>query len=261
MPSPFPGMDPYLEGSEWISVHAELSSEIARQLSPKLRPKYIARTARRFVTAMPDDIEIMTGEIYPDVSVYDAEHNGNDMETTVAVAPPVLQLPTIMPSRIPHVTIEIRDVTNRELVTAIEVLSPTNKRGDGYREYLDKRRRLLSSMAHLLEIDLLRKGNRVPMQKPLPRAPYFIFLSRAERRPMTEIWPIQLDARLPIVPVPLLGGDPDIALDLQLALNTVYDLLNYDLSVDYSHPPEVPLEGNAAIWASEILKTSKSKGV
>jgi len=207
MPSPFPGMDPYLEGSEWTSVHAELSSEIARQLSPKLRPKYIARTARRF-----------------------------------------------MPLRIPHVTIEIRDVTNRELVTAIEVLSPTNKRGDGYREYLNKRRRVLSSMAHLLEIDLLRKGNRVPMQKPLPPAPYFVFLSRAERRPMTEIWPIQLDTRLPIVPVPLLAGDPDVALDLQLALNTVYDLLNYDLSVDYTHSPEVPLENEAANWAEECLR-------
>lgn len=254
MPSPFPGMDPYLEGSEWTSVHAELSSEIARQLSPKLRPKYIARTSRRFVTEMPDDVEIVTGEIYPDVSVYDSGHNGNGIETTVAVAPPVLQLPTIMPSRIPHVTIEIRDVTNRELVTAIEVLSTTNKRGDGYREYLDKRRRVLSSMAHLMEIDLLRKGNRVPMQKPLPSAPYFIFLSRVERRPMTEIWPIQLDARLPIVPVPLLAGDQDVALDLQLALNTVYDLLNYDLSVDYTRPPEVRLEGEAAAWAVERLR-------
>jgi len=256
MPSPFPGMDPYLEGSEWTSIHAELSSEIARQLSPKLRPKYIARTSRRFVTEMPDDVEIVTGEIYSDVSVYDAEHNGNGIETTVAVAPPVLQLPTIMPLRIPHVTIEIRVVTNRELVTAIEVLSPTNKRGDGYREYLDKRRRVLSSMAHLLEIDLLRKGNRVPMQKPLPLAPYFVFLSRAERRPMTEIGPIQLDARLPIVPVPLLAGDPDVALDLQLVLNTVYDLLNYDLSVDYTHPPEVPLEGEAATWAKECLRAA-----
>jgi hypothetical protein len=247
-------MDPYLEGSEWISVHAELSSEIARQLSPKLRPKYIARTARRFVTEMPGDVEIVTGEIYPDVSVYGTGHNGNGAESTIAFAPPVLQLPTIMPLRIPHVTIEIRDVTNRELVTVIEVLSPTNKRGDGYREYLDKRRRVLSSMAHLLEIDLLRKGNRVPMQKPLPAAPYFVFLSRAERRPMTEIWPIQLDSRLPIVPVPLLADDPDVALDLQLALNTVYDLLNYDLSVDYTHPPEVPLEGEGVSWATEHLR-------
>jgi hypothetical protein len=117
-------MDPYLEGSEWISVHAELSSEIARQLSPKLRPKYIARTARRFVTEMPDDIEIVTGEIFPDVSVYDAGHDGNGIETTVTVTPPMLQLPTIMPSRVPHITIEIRDVTNRELVLSVDYTRP-----------------------------------------------------------------------------------------------------------------------------------------
>lgn len=41
MPSPFPGMDSYLEGSEWSSLHVELSSEIARQLAGKLRPNYI----------------------------------------------------------------------------------------------------------------------------------------------------------------------------------------------------------------------------
>jgi len=75
---------------------------------------------------------------------------------------------------------------------------------------------------------------------------------------MTEIWPIQLDARLPIVPVPLLAGDPDVALDLQLVLNTVYDALNYDLSVDYTRPPEVPLENEAANWANAILKTPGS---
>ncbi|MCI0690961.1 DUF4058 family protein [candidate division KSB1 bacterium] len=180
---------------------------------------------------------------------------GNGVESAVAMFPSPLQLPTIMPARVPHVTIEIRDVANRELVTAIEVLSPTNKRGEGYREYLD-RRRVLCSMAHLMEIDLLRTGRRVPMQKPLPPAPYFVFLSRAARRPMTEIWPIQLDMRLPIIPVPLLAGDPDVALDLQLALNTVYDALNYDLSVDYTRAPEVPLEGDAAVWADERLRAA-----
>jgi hypothetical protein len=65
--------------------------------------------------------------------------------------------------------------------------------------------------------------------------------------------------RLPVVPVPLLAGDPDVALDLQLALNTVYDALNYDLSVDYTHPPEVPLEGEAVAWAEECLRTAGSK--
>lgn len=69
MPSPFPGQDPYLEGSEWSSVHVALSAEIARQLIPKVQPKYIVRTARRFVTEMPEDIAVTTGNISPDVRV------------------------------------------------------------------------------------------------------------------------------------------------------------------------------------------------
>src|SRR5262245_18980932 len=174
MPSPFPGMDPYLEGSEWSSVHVALSAEMARQLAPKVRPKYIVRTA--------------------------------------------------------------------------------NKRGEGYREYLDKRRRLLCSMAHLIEIDLLRRGRRVPMQQALSPLPYCIFLSRTERRPMMEVWPIQLHMRLPVIPVPLLAEDPDVTLDVQLALDTVYDAFNYDLSIDYTRPAEIPLIGEAARWADTHLR-------
>ena len=75
---------------------------------------------------------------------------------------------TIMAESVPQLTVEIRNTENRQLVTAIEVLSPWNKRGDGYKEYLSKRRRLLHSTAHLMEIDLLREGERVPMRQPLP---------------------------------------------------------------------------------------------
>jgi hypothetical protein len=167
-----------------------------------------------------------------------------------------LELATIIPAPIPHVTIEIRDTANRQLVTAIEVLSPTNKRGDGRQEYLAKRRRILLSTAHLLEIDLLRQGQRVPMQKPLPVAPYFIFLSRAERRPMTEIWPISLREPLPVVPVPLLPGDQDAALDVQQVFTTTYDLLGYDLAVDYTQAPEIPLSKVDLVWAETLRRTA-----
>ncbi|MBI2877012.1 MAG: DUF4058 family protein, partial [Candidatus Tectomicrobia bacterium] len=100
------------------------------------------------------------------------------------------------------------------------------------------------------------EGQRVPMQEPLPAAPYFVFLSRAGRRPIVEVWPIQLNERLPVVPVPLLSGDPDVPLDLQLALTTLYDALGYDLSVDYTRPAEVPLKGEAAVWAVERLRAA-----
>jgi hypothetical protein len=247
-------MDPYLEGSEWSSVHVALSAEIARQLAPKVRPKYIVRTARRFVTDMPEDIAVTAGDVYPDVSVAAAASLQGGEPGPVAIVPAPIHMATVMPARVPHVTVEIREVAQRQLVTAIELLSPTNKRGAGYQEYLDRRRRLLYSMAHLIEIDIIRRGRRVPMQQPLPPAPYFIFVSRAERRPIVEVWPIQLNMRLPVIPVPLLVEDPDVPLDIQLALDTVYDAFNYDLSLDYTHPAEIPLVGQATVWAAEQLR-------
>jgi hypothetical protein len=126
-------------------------------------------------------------------------------------------------------------------VTAIEVLSPWNKRARGRREYLAKRRRILLSSAHLMEIDLLHEGHRVPMREPLPDAPYFVLLSRAEERPFMEVWPVELDQPLPTVPVPLLSGDLDVALDLQLAFTSIYDLLGCAFNADYQQPPPVRL--------------------
>jgi hypothetical protein len=154
--------------------------------------------------------------------------------------------------------VEIRDAAERELVAAIEVLSPTNKRGDGRQEYLVKRQRILLSLAHLIEIDLLRKGQRVPMQQSLPNAPYFVFVGRAEKRPLTEVWPVQLDQPLPAVPIPLLPGDADVELDLQAAFDNVYQL-GYDLAVDYRRPPEIPLDRQAKAWAEERIKTWLAK--
>jgi hypothetical protein len=159
-----------------------------------------------------------------------------------------------MPAAVPHRTVEVRDAAERRLVTAIEVLSPTNKRGEGRDEYLQKRQRLLLSPAHLIEIDLLRGGRRVPMRQALPEAPYFVLVSRAEARPVLDVWPVALRAHLPEVPVPLLPGDADVPLDLQAALTTVYDALGYDLAVDYARPPEVPLTPGDAAWAEALLR-------
>jgi hypothetical protein len=255
MPSPFPGMEPYLEGALWTTVHFSLSAEIVRQLAPKLRPRYLVLLAERFVMETPESVAITATDIYPDVGMAKTRSMVGAVQGTI-VAPAPLELPTIIPMPVPHVTIEIRDTANRQLVTAIEVLSPTNKRGDGCEEYLAKRRRILLSTAHLLEIDLLRQGQRVPMQKPLPRTPYFIFLSRVEKRPMTEIWPIGLADPLPVIPVPLLPGDKEEALDLQQAFATIYDLLGYDLALDYSQPPEIPLPREDVAWAEALIRAA-----
>jgi hypothetical protein len=179
---------------------------------------------------------------------------GDGVEAEFVTTP--LRLATIMPESIPHNTVEIRDVEERRLVTAIEVLSPTNKRGEGREEYLARRRKLLMSSSHLMEIDLLRDGRRIPMQKPLPPAPYFVFLSRAETRPISEVWPIALNDRLPTVHVPLLPGDADVSLDLQLAMTTIYDQCGFDLAVNYSLAPEFPLDPESMAWAEARLRAA-----
>ena len=253
MPSPFPGMDPYVENPAWTAFHFALSGEILRYLAARLSPRYFVSAEERFVVDIFSGGLVQTATIRPDVGVVSDVESYENVATLVR---PPLELATVMPESVPHVTVEIRDVQNRELVTAIEVLSPTNKRGEGYTEYVTRRGRVLLSRAHLLEIDLLRSGQRVPMQQPLPNSPYFVFLSRVEKRPLTDVWPIGLDQPLPTVPVPLLPGDSDIPLDLQAVFTAVYDLLRYRQALNYQGRPPLPLEGKWAAWAEERLRAA-----
>lgn len=124
MPSLFPGMDPYLEGSEWTSFHTDLGVEIARQLTPRLLPRYIARTEKRFIVtplASSDDVDI-----YPDTAVAKVTRHRAALagsRAMIAAAP----MATVVPTRVPQVSVVIRNIAGRQLVTAIEILSPTNK--------------------------------------------------------------------------------------------------------------------------------------
>jgi uncharacterized protein DUF4058 len=255
MPSPFPGMDPYLEGSYWSTVHTQLVPEIARQLSPKIHPKYLALTSRRFFMDEPDEVGLTLAEMYPDIGLAHADQGPPVSEAAAtALAPPPLRMVTVVPAPVPQLTVEIRDVDNQALVTAIEVLSPANKRGPGRKQYLAKRKRLLYSSANLVEIDLLRVGRRVPMRKPLPKVPYIVLVGRVDKRPVTDVWPIRLDQPLPTVPIPLLPGDPDVTLDLQLAFTTVYDLVGYNLTINYSKPPDVPFSPEEVTFTEELLR-------
>jgi Protein of unknown function (DUF4058) len=251
MPSPFPGMDPYLEGDDWTSFHTYFATEIARQLTPRLRPKYIALPEKRF--DLVDEGGIAIESSYPDVGVADVDSAARETIGQAATEAPFL-LQTVMETKIPHAWVEIRDLAGRRLVTTIEILSPWNKRGTGRAEYLEKRRNLLHSASHLIEIDLLRRGRRLPMKDRLPPGSYFVFVSRAEQRPQVQVWPIALDHPLPSIPVPLLKGDAEITLDLQSALQNVYDLGGFDLVLDYSKAPPVALRDDQAAWVAERLR-------
>ena len=257
MPSPFPGMDPYLEGDLWTTLHSSLANAIVAQLAPQLKPKYVAVLTERFIVEDPEDIAVETYSIIQDVAAAEGAFTKVRKANRTEVAKAPLQLATIVNPAVPLTNVEIRDTKRRRLVTAIEILSPTNKHGRGRRKYLAKRQRILDSSAHLIEIDLVRRGARVPMRKPLPDQPYFVLVSRAENRPVLDVWPIGFRDPLPAIPVPLLKNDADASLMLQKAFSDVYDLIGYELMIDYTKPPDSPLPKTIAPWTNTLLRKAK----
>jgi hypothetical protein len=260
MPSPFPGMDPYLEGYLWSDFHHRFATQISDQLADFLKPRYVARLTTRMVKDHIDPAEL--GIFYPDVEVVKPQQPQPAIDWALrlgqaAVAvPPGLVLPAPIIIDVPIVSVEIQDARGGTLVTSIEILSPVNKREPGFTEYQLKRERVLGGGASLLELDFLRRGRR-PVEAKLPNEPFFIFLTRAKQGRL-EVGPVSLRQPLPIVPVPLRKPDPDIPLDLATAFAVIYDRAVYDLSIDYRDKSDVPLSPDDAAWADELLrKTGK----
>ena len=258
MPSPFPGMDPYLEGDLWQEFHDRLANQISTQLLPLLAPKYVALLAKRYVFDRPSlgvlDLPPEQRIIYPDAHVVRVGEAAPVYERTTA---PTLEVNSPMEEEVPILSVEIRDIAQRRLVTVIEILSPVNKRGDGAREYVERRNDLMKTRTHLLEIDLIRRGGRIPLEGELPPAPYYVFLSRFTRRPVTEVWAISLRAPLPVVPVPLLPPDEDVPLDLQAAVNACFDLVVYERLLNYREaPPPPPFSESDAAWIAECSEAA-----
>lgn len=251
----FPGMDPYLEHPAlWPDVHARLAIAISDQIQPLLGQHYSAVIVPYTTT---ETIAIAPNRFVPDLGVVERDPIMTPRGGTMTIGPAPLTgtIATEIPTR--YHRLEIRTVVGDLLVTAIEILSPVNKRpgADAADAYERKRREIFQTDVHLLEIDLLRDGRRPKIVQPLPAEPYFIFLSRADRRPVIEIWPIGLRGSIPIVPIPLRYPDEDIPLDLNAALALIYRSARYDLRIDYRQsppPPDLPLEEIS--WLEALLR-------
>jgi hypothetical protein len=263
MPSPFPGMDPYLEGPRlWRDFHTQFITDLREALNPQIRPNYVARIEARVYISDADDPGRRV--IVPDFHV--AKSGTTAPAAHRAAAKPVpddlspaIEIVELIDAEITEPYIEIIDTANREVVTVIEVLSPTNKiRGSrGREEYQRKRERVIKSRASLVEIDLLRAGEPVFVGQALPTHDYMVLLSRPrQQRRRTLVWPIQLAQRLPVVPAPLRDADGDAKLNLQAVFAMTYDHGEYGADINYQQPPDVPLSLEAARWADEVL-TSK----
>ncbi len=259
MPSPFPGMDPYLERPGlWSDVHAGMITVIRDQLQMQITPRYIALITPYIAF---ESIEISPIRMaIPDVGIYERDDAFATQSSAATVADaPLLTAAAVMEIPTTYGRVEVRTVGDETLVTAIEVLSPANKRPgpEGADAYEKKRQELFRSEAHLLEIDLLRGGQRpqIAPSTQLPNMPYFIFLSRVQRRPRIDIWPCSLRTALPNVPVPLRYPDRDAVLNLTEILQQIYRNARYDLQVDYhSAPPPPALDPEDAAWADSQLR-------
>ena len=263
MPSPFPGMDPYLEDPRiWQGLHVSLLALIKARLQKQLRPRYFVDVEQRVYVCGPDDPG--TRLIVPDLSIATPARkqiaparrsNGG------AHAPAVLEM-ILGEVEVKDRRLEIRTVPDSTLITVIEVLSPVNKTpgSEGREQYLGKRQEVMRSGVHLVEIDLLRAGERFPSVDRLPRGDYFVHVSRAERRPLGEVWSILLRDPIPEIPIPVKKGDADARLQLGAVLGEAYDQGGYDVRIDYSSPPPRPaLSREAARWALQVVTRSGRK--
>lgn len=255
MPNPFPGMNPYLEHPEmWPGLHHWLIIEIARLLSPQLRPKYRVAVEVRMHETLGEE-SLLVG--IPDLIVQGSKATTQPEQNSIAVAQSTTQPQTVevpVPMTIKQGYLEVREIATREVVTAIEILSPVNKRsGKGREKYENKRNKVLGSSTHLVEIDLLRKGQPLPVYRNNRETHYRILVSRGNRRPTADLYSFNLPDAIPTFPLPLKPGDNEPLVDLQLLLNNIYDQASYDLEIDYQQEPIPALAAEDTVWLNNWL--------
>jgi hypothetical protein len=260
MSFPFPGMNPYLEQPDvWHDFHYSIVLAIRSTLTPLIRPAYLAKIDENvYVHELSAEERVLLGR--PDVAVL-ARHDSGEKGAQIVINPAPTQghlQPATDVLREPF--IEIRDARSRELITAIEVLSPTNKGiGPDRDQYLAKRKRIIASAVHMVEIDLLRGGPRMPVDD-LPQCDYAVMVSRSFQRPRVDLWPIRLRERLPEIPIPLRHGDVEASIDLQAHIEQVYEAAGYEDYV-YSGTPQPLLHPEDAAWAAAQIAALSRENV
>lgn len=268
MPSPFPGMDPWLETrGVFPDLHNRFITVLSEALNAVLPPPYFTAIGTRVLIEGEDD-----RTVEPDVDVLrPAGVNGSHGPAGGGGVATATEVQTDVSPVIVHVSrdemtewlVEVRTGdADEELVTTVEVLSRTNKRagGDDRAEYVRKQREMIERRVSLVEIDLLRDGlhtTAVPVAPAVKRTgpfEYHVCVTRAGRREDFEVYPIRLPQRLPRVAVPLRAGTPDAAVELQPVLDRCYDGGLYARRARYTRPCDLPLTPDQQAWADGILR-------
>jgi hypothetical protein len=251
-------MDPYLE-AHWRDVHASLVIYIRDALQDQLPRELRARVEERVVLETPEGL---TGGLFPDVRVVEFPTRpvaGATGQGGTTVAEPIIIDAEAGPLTEGFIQI-IDSGSGNQVVTVIEVLSPSNKLpGPDREQYQRKQQELVRSDTNLVEIDLLRQGQHVAAvaRQHIPadrRTPFPVCVRRAVNRGKAEVYPIRLQEALPVVKVPLRPQDADVLLDLPALVQQVYQRGRYEGDLDYSKAAEPPLGGPDAQWAEQWLR-------
>jgi hypothetical protein len=141
-------------------------------------------------------------------------------------------------------------------VTVVELLSPTNKRpgSEGRRLYEDKRRTVLGTRTHLVEIDLCRSGVPMPVLGTPLDSDYRILISRGDRRPRAELLPFGIQDPIPSFRMPLRSGDAEPLVDLGALLHRAYEDAGYELAIDYRSEPVPQVQSEQRPWLETLLR-------
>jgi hypothetical protein len=248
-------MDPWLEHPAfWPDVDSRLITSIADDLAPRIAPRYFVGVGTRTAVLTDRDID----QVYhPDVTNHSTQSRAQPQPAGVALLEsPEQSMPVVVPigEEIEETFVAIQELPGRKLVTVVEVLSPTNKKAsDGRADYLKKRNDRVRSRVSLVEIDLLRGGEPMPIEPPPPQTDYRVLICRAGRRKSAELIVFPWTTPIPPIPIPLLPGDAEPALDLSAVLHALIDRARYDLVVDYQRPPQPPLGRDNEALASTII--------
>ena len=257
MRSPFPGMDPYLEHPAlWPDFHNRLIASIADALSPLLRPRYFVALEERTYVLKGLDLEVIG---LPDAAVVESRSPAASTPALSAREGRAAQVEDVeLPrtERARETYLEVYETgQKRRVVTVLEVLSPANKlHRQGRRDYERKRKQIFETFTGFVEIDLLRDGEPMPLERHPAPSDYRILVSRGNERPQAQLHTFGVRQPIPAFPLPLLPGDTEPEVDLNEVLQGLYERAGYDLRLDYARPPLPPLPEADAEWARGLIE-------
>lgn len=255
MGSPFPGVDPFIEGQKVShDFHQTFVVTWRELLMRKLPRQYIARVEEHVYLDRGGSDEGLAVQRVPDVLIEHRSDEGpaREMSGLVTLEPKIVR--HIIGDPIREGYIEVLRRGDNSLVAVLELLSHANKTGAGRGEYLLKRDQVLRGPAHLVEVDLLLRGPRMPFRDPLPSGHFFAMVSRADRRPNCEVYGWSVRDRLPSIPIPLEAPDPDIVIDLHEVYATTFERGFFDQLVRYDKPLGIATADDMRKWVEDRLQ-------